>query len=112
MSNFDKNLIYITNSGKTENQFYLSASGRFNMPFTKEELEEFLRKDEDQIRSAVEFVRKHPVKLKPDLKNFLDWDLFRLHAMSYNRHNMNRERIKLDNDFIDKRFAEILGDDY
>lgn len=82
------------------------------MPYTMDELEEYQRKDEDQVRRAVEFVRKNPVKIKPDLKNFLDWDLFRLHAMSYNRHNQNRDSIKLDNDFHDRRFAEILGDNY
>ena len=82
------------------------------MPYTMDELEEFLSKDEDQIRRAVEFVRKNPVKQKPDLKEFLDWDLFRLHALSYNRHNLNRDSVKLDEDFHDKRFAEILGDNY
>ena len=38
------------------------------MPYTMDELEEFLRKDEDEIRNAVERVRKHPVKTKPDIK--------------------------------------------
>ena len=82
------------------------------MPYTMDELEEFLRKDEDEIRNAVERVRKHPVKTKPDLKNFLDPDLFRLHAMSYNRHNKNRDSIKIDWEFRDKRFEEFLGDSY
>lgn len=82
------------------------------MPFTKDELDAFFHKDEDQIRRAVDFVRKNPVKLKPDFKEFMDWDIFRLHAMSYNRHNLNRDCIKIEEDFHDKRFAEILGDNY
>ena len=32
------------------------------MPYTMDELDEFLRKDEDEIRRAVERVRKNPVK--------------------------------------------------
>ena len=82
------------------------------MPYTDEELEEILQKDEETIRSEIEYVRKHPVKIKPKLEHFLDPDLFRLHAMSYNRHNQNRDRIKINWEFRDKRFEEILGNDY
>ena len=82
------------------------------MPYTMDELEEFLRKDEDEIRIAVERVRKNPVKTKPDIRHFLDWDLFRLHAMSYNRHTPFHDSIKIDWEFRDKRFEEILGDYY
>ena len=32
--------------------------------------------------------------------------------MSYNRHNQNRDSIKIDWEFRDKRFEEFLGDDY
>ena len=82
------------------------------MSYTMDELEEFLRKDEEEIRRAVERVRKNPVKIKPDLKDFLDPDLFRLHAMSYNRRTPFHDSIKIDWEFRDKRFEEILGDDY
>lgn len=82
------------------------------MPYTDEELEEFLQKDEETIRHAVEYVRKHPVKLKPKLSEILDPDIYRIHAMSYNRHNQNRDSIKINWEFRDKRFEEFLGDDY
>ena len=82
------------------------------MPYTDEELEEFLKKDEETIRRVVEHVRKHPVKLRPKLCVIPDPDIFRVHAMSYNRHNQNRDSIKIDWEFRDKRFEEILGDDY
>ncbi len=88
------------------------SRGKTIMPYTMDELEEFLRKDEEEIRRAVERIRKNPVKIKPDLKDFLDPDLFRLHAMSYNRHTPFHDSIKIDWEFRDKRFEEILGDDY
>ena len=68
--------------------------------------------DESDIRKLVERVRKHPVMIKPDLLDVQDWDVFVVLAKSYNRHNKNRDSVKLDEDFHDKRFAEILGDDY
>ena len=82
------------------------------MPYTDEELKEFLKKDEDDIRSAIEFIRKNPVKLKPKLSEIPDPDYYRLHALSYKRHNQNRDSIKIDWEFHDKRFEELLGDDY
>ena len=82
------------------------------MSYTMDELEEFLRKDEEEIRRAVDRVRKNPVKIKPDLKDCLDPDLFHLHAMSYNRRTPFHDSIKIDWEFRDKRFEEILGDDY
>ena len=82
------------------------------MPWTQDELDEFLKKDEETIRKAVEFVRRNPVKRKPEWSRIPDPDLFRLHAMSYNRHNQNRDSIKIDWEFRDKRFEEFLGDNY
>ncbi|MBO7412332.1 MAG: hypothetical protein J6U20_01535 [Fibrobacter sp.] len=46
------------------------------MPYTEDELDELLKKDEETIRSEIEYVRKHPVKIKPKLEHFLDGDLF------------------------------------
>ena len=54
--------------------------------------------DESDIRELVERVRKHPVKKRPDILDVQD-------------HN-NRDGIKIKEDFHDKRFAEILGDNY
>lgn len=34
------------------------SRGKTNMPYTMDELEEFLRKDEEEIRRAVERIRK------------------------------------------------------
>ena len=82
------------------------------MPYTEEELKKFLHMEEDEIRKAIDYVRKHPVKTKPELKYFLHPDLFRLHALSYNRHTPFHDSVKINWDFQDKRFEEILGDDY
>jgi hypothetical protein len=69
--------------------------------------------DEADIREYVEFIRKHPVTSKPRLADCWDWDIFCLKAKSYNRHNKYGESVNLGGeDFHDKRFAEILGDDY
>lgn len=66
--------------------------------------------DESDIRELVERVRKRPIKKRPDILDAQDWDVCVLFAKSYNRHNNNRDRIKIKEDFYDKRFAEILGD--
>lgn len=55
--------------------------------------------DESDIRELVERVRKHPVKKRPDILDVQDY-------------NNNRDGIKIKEDFHDKRFAEILGDNY
>ncbi|MBO7132169.1 hypothetical protein J6V85_02850 [Candidatus Saccharibacteria bacterium] len=69
--------------------------------------------DEADIREYIEFIRKHPVTSKPRLADCWDWDVFCLKAKSYNRHNKNGDSVDLGGeDFHDKRFAEILGDDY
>ena len=68
--------------------------------------------DEADIRDLVERVRKNPVKKRPDILDVQDWDVYVVLAKSYNRHNSNRDSIKLDEGFHDKRFEEILGDDY
>ena len=82
------------------------------MPYTMEELKEVLRLDEDAIRRAIERVRKHPVKTKPKFEEILHPDLFRLYALSYNRHTPFHDSVKIEWEFEDKRFEEILGNDY
>ena len=68
--------------------------------------------DKSDIRDLVERVRKHPVKKRPDILDVQDWDVFVVLAKSYNRHNSNRDSIKLEEGFHDKRFEEILDDEY
>ena len=82
------------------------------MPYTKDELDEFLHLEEDEIRKAIEQIRKHPVKTKPKLEEFLHPDLFRLYALSYNRHTPFHDSVRIEWEFRDKRFEELLGDDY
>ena len=82
------------------------------MPYTTDELRDLLQMDEDEIRRAVERVRKNPVKIKPELKDFLHPDIFRLHALSYNRHTPFHDSVNIEWEFRDKRFEEFLGDDY
>lgn len=82
------------------------------MPYTDDEVEEFFKKDEETFRRLVERVRKHPVKVKPKIEVVMDSDIFRLYALSYNRHNKNGDSVKIEWEFRDKRFEEFLGDNY
>lgn len=72
-----------------------------------------IQMDEEDVRELVERVRKHPIIKKPSILDCYDHDLYILYVKSYNRHNLTRDHIDLgNNDFLDKRFSEFLGDDY
>lgn len=74
--------------------------------------EEEFEKDEADIRDLVERVRKDPVLKRPRLIDWQDWDVYCLMAKSYNRHNLNRDKVDVKEGFHDKRFEKFLGDDY
>ena len=74
--------------------------------------EEFLL-DEEDIRKFIENIRKHPVRIRPDLLKCQHWDVFVAKAKSYNRHGYTKDFIDLKGEgFHDKRFEKYLGDDY
>ena len=70
--------------------------------------EEFLL-DEEDIRKFIENIRKHPVRIRPDLLKCQHWDVFVAKAKSYNRHGYTKDFIDLKGEgFHDKLFEGLF----